>query len=101
MSACLCPFFKPVWTFLYDILEPIDPVPGPYPCTGPVPVQCDKTISITVMEGSVHQGIGSKVSNPGFSVPIPSQVHILENPMKFKSVWSVFEKNGIRPAHPH
>ena len=28
-------------TFLYDILGPIDPDPGPCPCIGPVPVQCD------------------------------------------------------------
>ena len=36
-TSTTCPCLGPVRTFLHDILEPIDPVPGPCPCTGLFP----------------------------------------------------------------
>ena len=36
------PYVGPVWTFLHNIVEPIDPISG----SGPIIVQCEYTISV-------------------------------------------------------
>ena len=55
-SPCIGPG---LWAFLQNILEPIDPIPGPCPCPGAysVPVHCERTIRAAASLVNISQTI--------------------------------------------
>ena len=50
MGSGPCPCLGPVWTFLHNILEPINLSPVPCSIPGPGRMQCEYTISRTATE---------------------------------------------------
>ena len=49
-----CPCLGPVWTFIHQILEPLDQSPVPCPAPVPVAVQCEGVISFVQTLGLKH-----------------------------------------------